>query len=257
MSEEQKWYLECGTEVELIETCQRGFVVAVNYEESEDREPRFGPPRWVEKIYRSEAVVRMLPDIERRRAELLSLHAKIEERKKEAQQAEADYRQAMANFKNIEELRFLDQFLRGDIEYMVILNWRGEGMPEVVKFNDETRRQHDISLVVLEVHSNKTCHWQAKNWGDTYSRTIRLFPTRDLAVDFAASEVEKAWRKGVKDDRYYNALTRMGAAVPMEIQADYERRKQEAAERHRAAVAKKVAEAQAELAKLGGSEVSA
>jgi hypothetical protein len=64
MSEEQRWYLADGREVELIEQCQHGCIVREIYDGEGGEfcdEPRYSKPRLVDTVYRSSAVPKLLP----------------------------------------------------------------------------------------------------------------------------------------------------------------------------------------------------
>lgn len=221
---DQPWYLEDGTEVVLLEKCKHGFIVEMIYDTDPNQEPAYSEPKWVEKIFKSENVVRLLPEIERRKNELNELSKNIQEKREECRKVEDDYREIMRKFSYIDELRYIERFISGEIEYMVVMDKNGRGIPEVVKFDVDSMDRANYRKVVLTIGINKHLTWSAVRTGQfNWKPDIRLFCDRESAVAFAADEIYKQWKHGRPNTREcYEALCDIKVAIPMEIQQQYE-----------------------------------
>lgn len=264
MSEQNTWYLETGEEVDLIEKCESGFIVAQYYEFNdgydggEPREPVTGAPMFVKKIYPAEMVPVLLPEIKARRVENSELIRDISAMRLELTSLKAERARLVDKLKQVPALQNLEMILDGKITHFVMEDYAYttvHPIADLICKDDRGRNEYpeQWKLLTLFGKSKSDLQWRINAYSDGSGRNqcnCWLFTSNESAVEFAVSRLLKIVRElGDHQDGSYalKSFRILGVEPPAELV-------ERVSSRLDAAHAQKIAKIKAELELLERSE---
>lgn len=211
-------YLIDGSVVELVETCQNGFLVHRLYEDGETGELISDDKiRWVEQVFDAAPTVKFSEEVLRLSGKVADLQRQISEQQASVSEGLARYTETMAKLKRHEQLRLLEDFLDGKITHYVICSW----VPKIVPFESalcEFSPRGGTKLLALFGDSKGDLQWRINQYRDGSGTYRDAYPctSEQQAKEVLAKWLANRFTAGEWNERYLVAAGTHDLEVPRE-----------------------------------------
>lgn len=233
----KKAYLADGTEVVVVEQCKTGAIVQVVYG-GEDDEPRFGDPKFVKRVYSTDAVPMMLPELKRRREESFDLLGKVTVLRSELATLEAERKRLLTKLSQVPALGRIEAILDGRMQYYVREDYchvSVHHVDDLIAKDDYGREERPRKWKLLTMfgsnhHDLEVRIHQYYDGSGNSTYQCWLFETREEAVAFAADRIDskfQSWQENRRGDLKYiiESYKQIGVDAPAVCSVAYEAQK--------------------------------